>query len=100
MTAPIGAVVALSVDLLADVGPGDIIQTQTGRRYRVLLVRVQKKGKTIGRQHLRCLVVEKNTEPDADDFTYAGVEGIRRQCRVHTIRWYERTPARHKKAAR
>lgn len=99
MTAPVGAIVALSVDLLADVGPGDIIQTQTGRRYRVLAVRVQARGKTVGRQHLRCLVVDKATEPDGEH-TYAGTEGVYRLCMLHNIRWYERAPARYRKARR
>lgn len=88
MTAPIGAVVSLYVDLVARVGAGDIIETESGRRYRVLVVREQTRGKHIGRQHLRCLVVDAAVEPDA--MVYAGQDGETRAGCVHTIRWYVR----------
>lgn len=68
MTAPIGAVVSLYVDLVARVGSGDIIETQTGRRYRVLSVREQQRGKHRGRQHLVCVVMA------ADELTYEGMQ--------------------------
>jgi hypothetical protein len=57
MTAPAGAIVALHVDLEARVATGDVIATQTGRRYRVLDVRVQGRGWHVGRQHLRVVVL-------------------------------------------
>lgn len=89
MTAPIGAIVGLYVDLFAPVGTGDIIQTEAGRRYRALSVRLQKRGMHVGRQHLRCIVVDEDAEPD--EMVYAGPEGITRAGIVHTIRWYKRT---------
>lgn len=87
MTAPAGAIVSLYVDLVADVGTGDVIATQSGRRYRVVDVRVQKRGKHVGRQHLRC-IVDPGAEPD--EMVYAGPEGETRAGVVHTIRWYKR----------
>jgi hypothetical protein len=78
MTAPYGAIVKLYVDLAAQVVPTDVIETQSGRRYWVLEVRVQQKGKHKGRQHLACLVLD----PSKND------EGTNR---VHRIRWYKRT---------
>lgn len=75
MTAPVGAEVGLYVDLVAPVEVGDVIETRSGRRYGVLSVRVQERGKHAGRQHLRCLVVEPEFVPGG---------------RVHRIRWYRR----------
>ena len=72
--APVGAVVGLYVDLVARVAIGDVIETQTGRSYQVLAVRVQLRGKHAGRQHLRVLVIER-AHPDAT---------------IHLIRWYAR----------
>lgn len=77
MTAPAGAEVGLYVDLVAEIALGDVIETQTGRRYGVVGVRVQQRGKHMGRQHLRCVVLSP-----ADDQSITG--------RVHTIRWYKR----------
>ena len=87
MKAPAGAIVSIYVDLVAHVGTGDVIQTGSGRRYRVVDAREQKRGKHVGRQHLRCIV-----DPDAvpDDMVYAGPEGETRGGIVHTIRWYKR----------
>jgi hypothetical protein len=39
--APVGAEVRIFVDLVARVAIGDAIETQTGRRYGVVAVRVQ-----------------------------------------------------------
>lgn len=75
-TAPDGAIVSLYVDLVSRVADGDIIQTGTGRRYHVLEVRVQQRGKHAGRQHLRCLVMSRG-----DKLAHAT---------VHQIRWYSR----------
>ena len=75
MSAPAGAAVGIYVDLVDEVAVGDVIQTQTGRRYLVLGRRVQLRGKHVGRQHLRCVVVERGDLASA--------------C-VHEIRWYRR----------
>lgn len=92
MTAPVGAVVSIYVDLVARLGAGDIIETQTRRRYRVIAVREQLRGERVGRQHMRCIVVDEDTAPD--EFVYAGREGIRRPGEVHSIRWYRRRARR------
>lgn len=91
MTAPVGAIVSLYVDLVERIGAGDIIETRTGRRYHVLEVREQQRGKHTGRQHLRGIVVDTDAEPDV--LVYAGVEGNTRPGRVHRIRWYRRDRA-------
>lgn len=80
MTAPLGAVVRIHVDLLETVGVGDIIQTGTGRRYSVLGVRIQQRGKHAGRQHLQCLVVANDWLPETPE----------PDAKLHTIRWYKR----------
>jgi hypothetical protein len=91
VTAPVGAVVKLFVDLVAPVRQGDIIETGTGRRYGVLGVRVQASGKHAGRQHLSCVVVENDTDhtivatQEGDGITIAEVP-----ARIHRIRWYKR----------
>lgn len=76
MTAPAGSTVGLYVDLAAPVEPGHVIETQTGRRYGVTSVRVQMRGRHIGRQHLRCIVLEAGQEIG--------------DAVVHRIRWYSR----------
>lgn len=76
VTAPVGANVGLYVDLVREVMPLDVIQTQTGRLYLVLEVRRQTRGKHAGRQHLRAMVIDESTE-------LAGVT-------LHRIRWYAR----------
>jgi hypothetical protein len=78
----VGATVRLYVDLVAAVAVGDLIETTSGRRYNVVDVRVQARGKHAGRQHLHCLVVEPGWLPDPPVGT------------LHTIRWYARTPSR------
>jgi autonomous glycyl radical cofactor GrcA len=83
VTAPAGAIVSLHVDLIARVDVNDIIETESGRRYRVLDVRVQQRGKHEGRQHLRVIVLGKNDEHDEHD-VYT----------VHKIRWYKRAKRR------
>ena len=77
VTAPAGAEVGLYVDLTSPVALGDVIETQTGRRYLVVGVRVQQRGKYAGRQHLRCLVLNPLDDPAFNPV-------------VHTIRWYKR----------
>lgn len=83
MTAPVGTEVGIHVDLAASVSPGDVIETQTGRRYGVVSVRVQARGEHAGRQHLRVYVL------DAQHGTAPG-------GKVHTIRWYKRDARRKK----
>lgn len=77
MTAPAGAIVSIYVDLAACVDVGDVIETQTGRRYSVLTKRVQARGAHVGRQHLRVLVMA----PD-DPLPTSGM--------LHRIVWYRR----------
>jgi hypothetical protein len=84
MTAPLGAIVGLYVDLVASVATGDLIETQTGRCYFVVDVRVQKRGRHQGRQHLRAQVIDR-----ADVCPSAMVGRT-----VHTIRWYKRDAKR------
>lgn len=80
MTAPAGAEVGLYVDLDALVSIGDVIETRgSGRRYFVVRVRVQARGKHAGRQHLRVVVMA------ADDPPVANGGSI-----THLIRWYKR----------
>lgn len=76
--APIGAEVGLFVDLIARVAEGDVIETKRGRRYGVTKVRVQERGKNVGRQHLRAVVLD---------------EGARWAGRTHRIKWYRRGQA-------
>jgi len=77
VTAPVGAEVGLYVDLVDEVALGDVIETQTGRRYLVTARRLQERGQRVGRQHLRCVVLEANSR--IDDGSH-----------VHRIRWYSR----------
>ena len=76
MTAPAGTEVGLYVDLVERVELGHVIQTQTGRRYLVTAVRVQQRGKHVGRQHLRCVVLAAEAQLGA--------------TKLHRIRWYAR----------
>lgn len=77
MTAPAGAVVGLYVDLHEVVQLGDVIETQTGRRYLVASTRVQRSGMHAGRQHLRAVVLAPGAElPEV---------GM-----LHRIVWYRR----------
>lgn len=72
--APVGTIVKLYVDLREVVEPGHLIVTQTERTYQVLGVKVQMRGKHLGRQHLQCLVVDERPL----------------QAVIHRIRWYKR----------
>lgn len=83
MTAPAGAIVGLYVDLVSPVHVGDVIETQTGRRYQAIAVRIQLRGKNTGRQHLRVVVLG----PDDP------VTAIGERQRTHRIRWYARKRA-------
>lgn len=84
-TAPVGAVVRLYVDLERQVNEGDIIETRTGRGYRVLSVRVQERGKHEGRQHLSCVVLHAGWLEDAVAGFYDPSSAF-----IHRIRWYRR----------
>lgn len=77
MTAPAGTEVGLYVDLAAPVTIGDVIETQSGRRYFVSSVRVQARGENVGRQHLRAIVMSSD-----DPLPTTGT--------LHPIRWYKR----------
>lgn len=88
MAAPVGSIVSLYVDLRAAVGAGDIIETRSGRRYRVLSVRVQQRGRHAGRQHLQVVVGDEQMPPAAA--VYAGPDGELRAGMIHRIRWYRR----------
>lgn len=58
MKAPAGATVAIYVDTAAQVAPGDVIETRSGRRYMVIAMRMQARGKLAGvRQHLKAVVM-------------------------------------------
>lgn len=76
MTAPAGAEVGIYVDSVAPVAVGDVIETQTGRRYVVVARWVQERGMYFGRQHLRCVVLDPDASVGAST--------------VHRIRWYAR----------
>jgi len=86
MTAPAGAIVGLYVDLVARVRVGDVIETGTGRRYFVNVVREQTRGKHAGRQHLRCSVLAEG------DPLWNGLSTTEQNPKpvVHRIRWYRR----------
>jgi hypothetical protein len=77
MSAPAGAEVGIYVDLAAAVAIGDVIETQSGRRYGVVAVRVQARGRHEGRQHLRVVVMAPG-----DPLPASGT--------LHTIRRYSR----------
>lgn len=67
----------LYYDGIRTVEPGDYLRTRTGRTYLVTAVRVQKKGRHVGRQHLQTVVMDpaRELEPDAV---------------VHPLWWYRR----------
>lgn len=89
MTAPPGTEVGLYVDLARKVEVGDVIETKSGRRYGVLKVRVQERGKHRGRQHLRVVVIDPNDGP-VIKFKQVG-DGIDvSPATVHRISWYPR----------
>lgn len=75
MTAPIGAEVGIYVDMRERLKVGDVLETTSGRRYAVSKIRVQLRGKHIGRQHLRVVIVD-------GDFRCSGA--------VYSIHWYAR----------
>jgi hypothetical protein len=74
--APAGSIVKLYVDSDQLIREGHVVETRSGRRYLVLTVRLQTRGKYIGRHHLSALVVGE------DELCPAPV--------THRIRWYKR----------
>lgn len=76
-TAPDGAVVKIFVDSDELIREGHVVETRSGRRYLVLSVRLQLRGKHIGRHHLSALVVPKDDACPTQ--------------KTHRIRWYART---------
>lgn len=89
--APAGAEVGLYVDLLANVHVGDVIETRAGKRYGVVAVRVQERGKNAGRQHLRCVVLEDDDDALAR-WSSLDPNGLAAPTDpvIHRIRWYVR----------
>ncbi len=74
---PPGSVVQITYD--GDtLNEGDALRTPSGRMYGVLAVRVQTRGKHVGRQYLRVLVLEE--EPGAG-------------TRILPLVWYSRDRA-------
>lgn len=71
--APLGAVVRIFYDG-RQVAAGDAIVTTTGRTYVVTSVRVQRRGRHMGRQHLACLVAAE----------------VPAGARQHQLHWYRR----------
>ena len=58
LKASVGDEVSIHYDSDDPVEIGDLIQTRTGRTYKVTALRIQKSGIHKGRYHLRCLVIE------------------------------------------
>lgn len=77
MKAP-GESAAITYDGWQSVEQGDYLRTQTGRTYLVQDVRVQTRGKHTGRQHLSCVVMAPDHQPEPD-------------ATVHPLYWYPRT---------
>lgn len=76
--APPGSVVSIYLDTPRGLDVGDEVRTTTtGRRYEVVTVRVQTRGKNVGRKHLkvRVLAPDHPTDPDV---------------RVIPVTWYPR----------
>lgn len=87
MTAPVGATVRIHIDLAARVAVGDVIETASGRGYRVLGVRIQERGKHAGRQHLQCVVLPNEWASDPEEWMKPS------SFTIHRIRWYPRAAA-------
>lgn len=72
-----GESAAIYYDGWQQVEEGDYLRTPTGRTYLVQHVRIQAKGKHVGRQHLSAVVMEPDHVPEPD-------------ARVHPLYWYRR----------
>lgn len=75
---PVGAIVGLYYDGVADVAVNHVLETPTGRRYLILELRRQERGKHTGRAHLQCLVIDE----------------VPRDATVHPLLWYKRSRSR------
>lgn len=71
--APSGALVRITYDG-EPVQEGEAMRTPSGRLYVVTYVRVQHRGLHVGRQYLRCLVVDEISDGTV----------------VHPLVWYPR----------
>ena len=78
---PPGSLVSLYYDSPRRVEEGDVIQTPSGKRYRVESRRVQARGKHVGRQHFMATVLADD-EPNPEGAV------------VHPIYWYDRSRSR------
>ena len=78
MKAPPGRIVSLYMDTLRTIEVGDEIETRSGRRYEVQSVRVQSRGKHVGRKHLMALVLDPDHPRDPD-------------VTIHALWWYSRS---------
>jgi hypothetical protein len=78
--APLGAEVSLYYDAARPIQVDEFLQTPTGRTYRIIGVRIQQRGKNVGRQHLRAVV------SDPAEITEGDV--------VRVIHWYARPASR------
>jgi len=93
VSAPAGAEVGIYVDLVDEVTIGDVIETQTGRRYLVTARRAQLRGRHVGRQHLRVVVLDPEELIQVTPCSlraHGGVGCAGHVPKVHRIRWYRR----------
>ena len=75
-TKPLGTTCTLYHDSPRDVEAFDVIRTGAGTCYRVLEVRIQERGKHVGRKHLKCLRIAP--------------EDVEEDDKVHPLYWYSR----------
>ena len=115
MIAPVGTIVRVVYDPKpgARIVRGDVIMTKTGRMYRVLDYRMQRRGQHPGRLTISCLVIDKMPVDERESFRVShdyldapdGAEIERedglweRRCetwyprgtiQVHDLHWYSR----------
>lgn len=57
--APVGSVVSIYYDSPRAITIGDVLYTPTSRMYLIVELRVQARGRHVGRKHLRCMIVDK-----------------------------------------
>lgn len=70
-----GSLVNIYYDSPVDIAPGDALKTPSGRTYIIADIRIQKRGKHVGRKHLKCVVSD-------GAMAYSGA--------THPIYWYPR----------
>lgn len=73
---PLGTFCTLYYDSPREVNAFDVIRTGAGTCYRVVEVRRQKRGKHVGRWHLKCVRIASE-DVEVDDT-------------VHPLYWYSR----------